>query len=103
MRNLIFVVFASLLIAATPSTQTAATRLFTEPGAPKGWVVRQWNEVSKPAPPEAKWAVNEEGILGGSETRGTWLMSEQEYGDFELTLEFKLPPRGNSGVALRAP
>ena len=34
---------------------------------------------------------------------GGWLMTEKEYGDFELRLEYRLPKRGNSGVALRAP
>jgi hypothetical protein len=32
-----------------------------------------------------------------------WLMTEKEYSDFELRLEFKVPANGNSGVALRAP
>lgn len=32
-----------------------------------------------------------------------WLMTEKEYGDFELRLEFNVPADGNSGVALRAP
>ena len=39
-------------------------------------------------------------VKGGG---GGWLMTEKEYSDFELRLEFKLPPGGNSGVALRAP
>ena len=30
-------------------------------------------------------------------------MTEKEYGDFELRLEFKVPKAGNSGVALTAP
>src|SRR5271165_2094762 len=34
---------------------------------------------------------------------GGWLMTEKEYGDFEVVLEFKMPKMGNSGVALRAP
>jgi len=34
---------------------------------------------------------------------GGWLMTEKEYGDFELRLEYKLPKAGNSGVALRSP
>ena len=33
---------------------------------------------------------------------GGWLMTEEEYGDFELRLEFRLPRAGNSGVALRS-
>jgi Domain of Unknown Function (DUF1080) len=42
-------------------------------------------------------------VLLGGEPRGTWLMSEKEYGDFILEFEFKLGERGNSGCALRAP
>ena len=34
---------------------------------------------------------------------GGWLMTEKEYGDFEVRLEFKIPEKGNSGVALRSP
>lgn len=77
--------------------------LFTEKGVPKGWVVCTWNEISKPAPADAQWAVDESGILTGAQNRGTWLISEKEYGDFDLDLEFKITARGNSGVALRAP
>jgi hypothetical protein len=80
-----------------------AVHLFTEKGTPKGWVVCTWNEISKQAPADAQWAVDENGILTGAQNRGTWLMSEKEYGDFELDLEFKITARGNSGVALRAP
>jgi len=34
---------------------------------------------------------------------GGWLMTEKEYGDFIVQVEFKMPKMGNSGVALRAP
>jgi hypothetical protein len=34
---------------------------------------------------------------------GGWLMTEKEYADFELRLEYKVQVNGNSGVALRAP
>jgi hypothetical protein len=76
--------------------------LFSEEGAPQGWVVRDWADVSQPAPENAQWLVRD-GVLHGSDPRGTWLISEQEYGDFELKFEFQLGPRGNSGVALRSP
>jgi hypothetical protein len=39
-------------------------------------------------------------VQGGG---GGWLMTEKEYANFELLLEFKIPEKGNSGVALRAP
>lgn len=67
-----------------------------------GWVVRQWNDVSQPAEEGVAWQVKK-GVLHGSEPRGTWLISEQEYGDFALEFEFKLGARGNSGLALRSP
>jgi hypothetical protein len=43
----------------------------------------------------------EKGILYVNGSGGGWLMTEKEYNDFELRLEFKLPKAGNSGVALR--
>lgn len=78
------------------------TPLFPTNGIPTGWTVRAWDDVSKPGPTGAVWKV-ESGVLHGSEPRGTWLMSEREYGDFVLEFEFKLGERGNSGCALRAP
>ncbi|MDW8221799.1 MAG: DUF1080 domain-containing protein [Gemmatales bacterium] len=47
------------------------------------------------------WGV-EDGILYCKGGGGGWLMTEKQYGDFELRLEFRLPKMGNSGVALRA-
>lgn len=35
--------------------------------------------------------------------KGGNLLTEQEFSDFELRMEFKLPPGGNNGVGLRAP
>jgi len=34
---------------------------------------------------------------------GGWLTSDKQYGDFELKLEYKIGPGGNSGVGLRYP
>jgi hypothetical protein len=76
--------------------------LFPEDGTPKGWVVRRWNDVKLPADKGVAWKV-EKGILHGSMPRGTWLVSEKEYGDFILEFEWKLPERGNSGCGLRFP
>lgn len=39
-------------------------------------------------------------VQGGG---GGWLMTEKEYGDFELRLEYKMSKGANSGVGLRAP
>jgi hypothetical protein len=43
------------------------------------------------------------GILYVAGGGGGWLMTEKEYGDFELRLEYKMPKMGNSGVGLRSP
>lgn len=88
--------------AAASQDTPGLTILFPKDGIPEGWVVRAWNDVSKPPGNAAAWKV-ENGVLQGSEPRGTWLMSEREYGDFILEFEFKLGPTGNSGLALRSP
>ena len=49
------------------------------------------------------WAADGESIVckGGG---GGWLLTEKEYGDFELRCEYRWEKKGgNSGVALRAP
>src|SRR6185369_15807979 len=76
--------------------------LFPQDGVPEGWRVGAWNNVSNPPPAGAVWTVTN-GVLHGSNPRGTWLMSEKEYSDFIIEFDFKLGPRGNSGLALRAP
>ncbi len=45
----------------------------------------------------------EEGMLVCTGKRGSWLRSQKEYGDFNLRLEYRLKPGGNSGVYIRAP
>jgi hypothetical protein len=50
----------------------------------------------------AAWGADR-GILFVKGSGGGWLMTEKEFGDFEVLLEYKLPEKGNSGVALRAP
>src|SRR5262249_38705252 len=48
------------------------------------------------------WGAEKDVILcqGGG---GGWLMTDKEYGDFELRLEYKMPKGGNSGVGIRSP
>lgn len=87
-------------IASEEGSRGEFAPLFPEDGVPAGWTVGQWDDVSQAA--ETKWRV-ENGILTSGEPRGSWLMSEREYGDFELEFEFKLGERGNSGLALRSP
>jgi hypothetical protein len=90
------------IVSAGAADQNGFVPLFPEEGAPKGWLVRAWDDISKPPQQPAVWKVRN-GILHGGEPRGNWLISEKEYRDFVLEFEFKLGERGNSGCALRAP
>src|SRR5678816_3330146 len=76
--------------------------LFSKDGVPEGWTVRKWDNVKNPADAGVVWTITN-GVLHGSEPRGTWLVSPREYGDFVLEFEWKLPERGNSGCGLRFP
>ena len=89
--------------AGAGERRVRAVPLFKEKGEPKGWSVRAWDDVSKPGPDGAKWLVDEQGVLHGSEPRGTWLVSDKQYGDFVLEFDFKLGERGNSGCGVRFP
>ena len=49
------------------------------------------------------WGVDN-GVLFTRSKGGGWLLTDKEYSDFELRLEYRFEkPGGNSGVALRAP
>src|SRR5687768_13442212 len=89
--------------AAIGAENTGAwTKLFPQDGVPKGWYVTEWSDVAKKADEKIQWKVID-GVLHGSEPRGTWLVSEKEYGDFELEFEWKIGPQGNSGCGMRFP
>jgi hypothetical protein len=78
-------------------------------------MVRDWTDISKPPRIPVTWDVID-GVLHGTgrfspgsegdQWVGTWLLSEREYGDFILELEFKFQnggQYGNGGVGLRTP
>jgi len=48
------------------------------------------------------WAV-EDGLLMCNGKKGPWLRSLEQFGDFNLRLEYRLKPGGNSGVYVRVP
>jgi 3-keto-disaccharide hydrolase len=60
----------------------------------KGWKVYGGNM--------AVWGA-EKGVIYCDKGGGGWLLFEEEVGDFELHLQFKLSKGSNSGVALRTP
>lgn len=47
------------------------------------------------------WTVAGGEIAGLGSGRGGWIQTDKMYRDFELYLEFNVPPEGNSGVGLR--
>ncbi len=51
---------------------------------------------------EGSWRA-ENGILLTEGEGGGWISTTREFSDFELELEFRVPPDGNSGVFLRTP
>ncbi len=87
---------------APPPNAPSGRLLFPTDGPPAAWQVRNWTDVSQAAPPGATWLVKDD-VLHGSLTRGTWLVSDREYGDFRLEYEFKLAEKGNSGFGFRFP
>jgi hypothetical protein len=98
MRVVALIGMVSLTVAAPDEPRP----LFEGDGPPRGFVVREWNDLAKEAGEGGDWRV-EGGVLHSGHERGTWLVSEREYGDFVLEFEIKLTEVGNSGVALRAP
>jgi hypothetical protein len=53
--------------------------------------------------PTTNWAVKD-GVLSCTGKKGSqWIATKEEYADFDLRLEFKIPKNGNSGVFIRAP
>ncbi len=48
------------------------------------------------------WLVNDRVLAAVPDGKG-WLSSTREYADFDLNLEFRVSPGGNSGIFLRAP
>jgi hypothetical protein len=59
-----------------------------------------WEGVTSEA--SSSWKVDDH-MLVCTGHKGTWLRSKQQYDDFNLRLEYKLRPAGNSGVYLHVP
>jgi len=103
--------FLGALSVCAGQTEPKFTVLFPKDGpVTKGWVVRTWANVKDAPEWETIWQVWDGMLYGGKSPTGkwvgTWLLSEREYGDFILEVDFKFingGATGNGGVALRAP
>src|SRR5262249_13944199 len=56
----------------------------------------------KPTGKAEVWGA-EKGVIYVDKGGGGWLLTEKEFGDFELRVEYKMSKGANSGVALRTP
>src|SRR5262245_23821918 len=65
-----------------------------------GQSLAEWEGAGQPA--ERCWKV-EEGTIVCTGEKGPWLRSREQFDDFNLRLEYKLKPGGNSGVYIRVP
>ncbi len=65
-----------------------------------GESLKGWTTINKKE--ENNWSV-EHGLLYTHGLDKSWLMTEKQYGDFEVRLEYKATVKAKSGVALRAP
>ncbi len=98
-----FVLFPFFLSCALPRAAEAGfAPLFPDRGPLIRWHAAEWSDLARTAPQGVAWSVAD-GELRSPEERGTWLVSDAAFGDFELRFEILLTARGNSGVALRAP
>ncbi len=68
--------------------------------AAKVRVLDDWVELGS----TGAWS-QEDGVIrcNGEKSGYAWLASRLKYRDFELTLEWQISPKGNSGIFLRAP
>src|ERR1700750_2730310 len=87
---------AAPAMAQTPNTLTAAEKkdgwkLLFDGKDLKGWRVYHKKDVS----PE--WQV-QDGAIALTKGGAGDLMTEAEFGDFELSIDWKISPKGNSGV-----
>ena len=97
MERTLLASLVAILIAVAPtfaerSTQKGFESLFN------GKDLTGWKSTGK----MEVWGA-EKGVIFCQGGGGGWLMTEKEYGDFELRVEYKMPKGGNSGVGIRSP
>ena len=99
----------TVLAIAKIGTRTESTSTPQQPtplAAADGWVdlfngqdLTGWTSVKS----EGIWSVRDGVLTSSAGNSSGWLATDREFSDFELTLEYRLPTGGNSGVFLRMP
>lgn len=77
----------------TPEEQAAGWRLLFD-----GQTVNGWRGFRKPAFPARGWVVQDGWLKCLARGRGGDIVTVDEFDDFELVWEWRLPPRANNGV-----
>jgi hypothetical protein len=95
--------FALALAAITSTAVYAADNELTPAEKKAGWellfdgkTLNGWRPYA--GKPAGGWEVTEGTLHAIAKVKGTELITEKKYDNFELTWEWKLPPRGNNGV-----
>ena len=85
----------ALLLAGAPAKDTW-TVLFD------GHSTKAWRGYNRDAFPAGDWVVEGGALKAVPKAEGCDLVTRERYPDFELTLEWKVGPGGNSGILYRA-
>ncbi len=92
----IFALLVCLVVVdSAPCAETGWTALFNGKDF-SGWTVT----AAEPGHDQT-WQVVD-GVIECGQKGGSWLRSNEEYEDFILTLEYKISPKGNSGIFIRS-
>ena len=109
MRRLLFPTLVLATLAAPAALYSDDKKDDTKTTVPEGFTalfngkdLTGWT-VTPGGKKELWGADKDKSILFVNGGGGGWLMTEKEYGDFEIRVDYKIPEKGNSGVALRAP
>ena len=93
-KTLTSILFFLSLVACLAEKDSGFTSLFN------GNDLSGWQGIGGPA---SNWEVKD-GVLSCAGKSGSkWIATKEEFGDFDLRLEFNIPKNGNSGVFIRAP
>jgi len=89
-----FLFALAICVVPTSSAEREFTPLFN------GKNLDGWQGIGGPT---TNWTVKN-GMLSCTGQKGSqWIATKKEYANFDLSLEYKIPKNGNSGVFIRAP
>jgi hypothetical protein len=95
--------------SSPPATEGSIPNRLTDEEAADGWILlfdgatlNNWEDPARETPPGDSWLIEDGCIKAVGDPRlREDLLSSENFGDFELTFEWKISPGGNSGVKYR--